>query len=381
VRACCGGLDPTYDLTDSIQFASEILYRLSGRQFAGLCERTLRPCMGDNCGCRTDAAWGALAASGWHWAMWPYPSSPVRLGGGLDGWTNCWGCGEDIGGSSGPTMCAGACDLPCVELPAPISNVLEVVVNGVALPETAYKVEAYRRLCRVDGASWPCSNNLAGESCVTTNTVVEFAVDATGGGWSITVTRGSTSSTVNLIATDAAAVVQAALEAVLGAGTVIVAGGPGNAGATTPYVVEFDVTTLHGVPTVTAADVSLTGGAETVTTDLTEPGCLAAPNTWHVTYEFGTPVPPGGRLAASVLACQVALNRCGGDNCVLPQRLRDISRDGVSMTFADPMDFLQRGEVGIYEVDLWLASVNPKKIMRRASVYRADHHRPPTNFT
>jgi hypothetical protein len=66
---------------------------------------------------------------------------------------------------------------------------------------------------------------------------------------------------------------------------------------------------------------------------------------------------------------------------VLPQRLRDISRDGVSMTFADPMDFLQRGEVGIYEVDLWLASVNPKKIMRRASVYRADHHRPPTNFT
>jgi hypothetical protein len=66
---------------------------------------------------------------------------------------------------------------------------------------------------------------------------------------------------------------------------------------------------------------------------------------------------------------------------VLPQRLKDVTREGVSMTFADPLDFLQRGEVGLYEVDLWLNSVNPNKIMRRASVFRADAPRAPRNFT
>lgn len=339
--------------------------------------------MGDNCGCHTDPAWGALAASGWHWAMWPYPSSPIRLGGGLDGWTNCWGCGEDLGADSGSGwgMCQGSCDLPCVDLPAPVSDVVEVVIDGEVLDPSAYKVQAYRRVCRVDGSTWPCSNNLRGTSCANTDTVVEYAVDATGGDWSLTVLYGATSVTVNLTATDTAATVQAALEAALGAGTVLVAGGPGNAGATNPYIVEFDVRTLGAVPTTTAVDVSLTGGAETVTADVTEPGCLAAPHTWHITYEFGKPPPLGGQMAAAIFACQIALNRCGGDGCVLPQRLKDITREGVSMAFADPLEFLTRGEVGIYEVDLWLNSVNPKKIQRRASVYRADAPKPPTNFT
>jgi hypothetical protein len=316
--------------------------------------------------------------------MWPYPSSPYRIGGsvGVDGgsgWGNCWGCNENIDGTGG--LCAGGCNLSCVELPAPIANVLEVVIDGVLLPESAYRVEAYRRVCRVDGHGWPCSNNLRGVSCVTTNTVVEVAVDATGGDWDVTVQRGTSTDTFVFDATDAAAVVEAAMNAVLGAGAVTVAGGPGNAGATSPYVIELDVTVLAAVPTVTVGDVSLTGGAETVTLDVTEAGCLADAGTWHITYEFGKPPPSGGRLAASILACQIALNRCGGDGCVLPQRLQDVTREGVSMTFADPLDFLQRGEVGIYEVDLWLNSVNPKKIQRRASVYRADAGRPPTSFT
>jgi hypothetical protein len=316
--------------------------------------------------------------------MWPYPSSPVRLGGGLSGWTNCWGCGEDIGGNGSfdsGGLCAGACDLPCVTLPAPISDVVEVVVNGVALPESAYKVEAYRRLCRVDGGSWPCSNNLAGESCVNTNTVASVAVDATGGDWTLTVSVGGSPVSVTVGATDTAGTVQNAAEALLGAGNVLVAGGPGDDGGTTPYIFEFDVVALGGVPTLGWVDVSLSGGGSTVTIEIVEPGCLAAPNTWHVTYDFGTPPPPGGRMAAAIFACQIALNRCGGDGCILPQRLREITREGVSMAFADPLEFLQRGETGIYEVDLWLNSVNPRKIQRRASVYRADRHRPPTNFT
>ena len=51
------------------------------------------------------------------------------------------------------------------------------------------------------------------------------------------------------------------------------------------------------------------------------------------------------------------------------------------MAFADPLSFLDRGEVGIYEVDLWLRSVNPHRLQRRASVMRADSPKPPTNWT
>ena len=383
VRACCGGLDPAYDLTSSIQFASEILYRLSGRQFSGLCERTLYPCMGDNCGCRTDAAWGALAASGWHWAMWPYPSSPMRLGGGSSGWTNCWGCGEGLSGSGDGTnsLCRGGCYLPTVTLPAPISEVTEVVIDGEIMPASAYKVEAYRRLARVDGGTWPCSNNLKGTMCVNTNTVSEVVVAATSGTWELTITTGTTVNTFVFNWDEPALSVQAMLEAVYGAGVVTVAGGPGDATGTTPYVFEFAVRTLHAVPTMTVTDLSLSGGDDTLTLSVTEPGCLAGHGTWWVTYLFGTPVPPGGVFAASVLACQIALNRCGGEGCTLPQRLKDVTREGVSMTFADPLEFLQRGEVGLYEVDLWLNSVNPNKIMRRASVFRADAPRAPRNFT
>lgn len=383
VRACCGGLDPAYDLTDSIQFASEILWRLSGRQFSGVCERTLRPCQGDNCGCKTDMAWGALAASGWHWAMWPYPSSPVRLGGGLSGWTNCWGCGEGIGGGgfNGSTTCSGQCNLSCVTLPAPISEVYEVVLDGQLLDPSAYKVDAYRRVCRVDGGNWPCTNNMGGVSCVNTNTVASVSVDATGGFWALDVDWHGHSASVVLEATEAAVDVQAAVDALVGPGSVVVAGGPGDLGATSPYTFEFLVETIGSVPAVTASDVSLSGGGQSVALTLDEPGCLADPHTWHITYGFGKPPPEGGRIAANVLACQIALNRCGGDNCVLPQRLKQITREGVSMAFADPLDFLNRGEVGLYEVDLWLNSVNPKRIMRRAAVFRADAHKPPTKFT
>jgi hypothetical protein len=123
------------------------------------------------------------------------------------------------------------------------------------------------------------------------------------------------------------------------------------------------------------------GGASTVGTTVIQEGCLAAPGDWWIEYLFGVPPTPGGRIAASIFACQIALNRCGGDGCILPQRLKEITREGVTMGFADPLEFLDQGRVGIYEVDLWLQSVNPHKIMRRASVYRADADPPPTQFT
>ena len=51
------------------------------------------------------------------------------------------------------------------------------------------------------------------------------------------------------------------------------------------------------------------------------------------------------------------------------------------MDFADPLLFLDKGQVGIYEVDLWVKSVNPARLQRRAAVYRADGRKRPTTWT
>ena len=255
VRTCCSGLDPAYDLTASIQFATAILYRLSGRQFPGECERTVYPCKGDNCGC-CSGLWDQLVGSDWWWAFNNYPAYPVANGFGT-GFVN-------IG------RCSKKCHLPCIDLPATVNDIVEIWVDGVLLPDTAYKIEAFRRVCRIDGEGWPCTNDLSGE--------------------------------------------------------------PGD------------------------------------------------PGVWTITYSYGKPVPTEGRIAASIFACEIAKNRCGADNC-LPQRLKQITRQDVTMSFADPLEFIAKGETGIYEVDIWLNSVNPSKLKRRSRIHRPDRASGNTTFS
>lgn len=252
VRKCCTELDPSFDLEDSIAFATALLFRLSGRQFPGECERTVWPCRGDNCGCCLANWFGGQ----WWWQYNPYPAWPVPNSTG-DGFVN-------IG------RCSDRCKLERVKLPATVNQIVEVWVDGELLPATAYKIEAYRWLVRVDGEKWPCHNNLAGE----------------------------------------------------------------------------------------------VGDADT----------------WTITYTYGKPVPRDGQIAARIFACELAKARCGAENC-LPSRLKTISRQGVDMAFADPLEFIDKGEVGIYEVDMWLKSVNPSKLKRRARVHRPDRKRSNTSFS
>lgn len=374
VRECCIGLDPAYDLTAAIGFASEILYRLSGRQFPGICERTIQPCMGNNCGCDLDEFW-RFSPSDWWWRFQGFsatfggvfPAFPVPTGRG--GFFNI-GC------------CSNGCELPCLDLPSTVNEVIEIVIDGEVLDPSAYKIEAFRKICRVDGLEWPCFNNYLGDSVINVNEIQQATVDATGGQWEIEVTT-QTGIPAELVdhtfaavvdATATAAEVEAALEALpnMGDGSVTVSGGPGDAGGNFPYVIEFNVVELTSAPSVVISDVSLAGGAATVTPLQTQAGVRSPLGAWHVTYEYGKPVPDGGSYVAAIFACQIALNRCGAEGCILPQRLKNITREGVEMAFADPLEFIDHGQVGIYEVDLWLNSVNPKKLQRRSRVYRAD---------
>lgn len=96
-----------------------------------------------------------------------------------------------------------------------------------------------------------------------------------------------------------------------------------------------------------------------------------SPDTWSIRYKRGRPVPAGGQYAAGVLVCEI-LKSCLGKTCQLPKRVQSVMRQGVSITFLDPQDFLDKGLTGVYEVDLWLRSVNPGRLTRRPQVVRVD---------
>jgi len=379
VRACCGGLDPLYDLTGAIAFATAILYRLSGRQFPGICERTVQPCMGNNCGCGGeggDQFWN-LVPSDW-WVRF----SGASLGDGNGHFIATSGAPEFGIINLGNSCCSGTCEMPCIDLPSTVNDVVEILIDGEVLDPSAYRIEAYRRICRIDGGVWPCGNNFYGECVENVNEIQEITVDATGGQWQISVltttgpplqqTMDTQVATVD--ATASAATLQAALEALsnVGSGGVIVTGGPGDAGGTTPYTIEFVAVQLTSAPTVIVSDVSLSGGASTVAQLQIQAGVRAPVGSWCITYLYGKPVPNDGRYAAAKFACQIALNNCGAEGCILPQRLKELTREGITMAFADPLDFLDQGKTGIYEVDLWLQTVNPMRLQRRARMYRPD---------
>jgi hypothetical protein len=95
-------------------------------------------------------------------------------------------------------------------------------------------------------------------------------------------------------------------------------------------------------------------------------------DTWSITYKHGLPVPAGGQFAAGLLQCELAKAACGDTTCQLPKRVQSITRQGVSVAFLDPMQFLAEGKTSLYAVDLWLEHVNPNRLQRRARVFRAD---------
>lgn len=104
---------------------------------------------------------------------------------------------------------------------------------------------------------------------------------------------------------------------------------------------------------------------------LSEPAVEGDANgAWEVTYQRGTPVPAGGKIAAGQLACEIAKGLCGDKNCRLPQRVQEITRAGMSMTFLDGFESLERGNTGIWLVDSWIASVT--RSPKRSRVYSPD---------
>lgn len=93
--------------------------------------------------------------------------------------------------------------------------------------------------------------------------------------------------------------------------------------------------------------------------------------TFSLTFTFGTPPPASGMMAAVKLAEYLALPQLG-DSTHYPQRVTQVTRQGVTTQVANVIDVLSKGSLGIWEVDAFLLAVNPKKLQRQAAVWSPD---------
>lgn len=151
--------------------ATEIVWALSGRQF-GMCEVTLRPCRKD---CFDELWWG-------------------RVGGTWTGAADWWGTGYfgpyGYWFEPGCGTCNNGCycqEISEVALPAPVSRIVSVKVDGSPMATGAYRVDNNRLLVRTDGARWPRCNNLGLD-------------DTQPGTWSVTVQVGQEVPTAGRLA-------------------------------------------------------------------------------------------------------------------------------------------------------------------------------------
>jgi hypothetical protein len=128
----------------ALSMASNLMWSLSGQQY-GTCSVALRPCLTD-CG-RTGKPYlyGLLP--------WSTYGNTVAWG----GWDSSWWFPGGCGSCGDSCSCARVSQLT---LPALVSAVTAVKVDGVLLPSTAYRLDNSRLLVRTDGSVWPRCNNL-----------------------------------------------------------------------------------------------------------------------------------------------------------------------------------------------------------------------------
>jgi hypothetical protein len=229
----------------AVQFASTTLWALTGRQF-GLTSVTLRPCLN----------WPRQTPYPDGWLSWP-GTQPPPLGASFSSGGGYWfggGCGTCNDGCS----CTYGSE---VKLPATVNSITQVKIDGAVLANTAYRVDDNRLLVRIDGFSWPHTNNLL------------------------------------------------------------------------------------------ANDTSI--------------------GTWSVTAQYGQVVPSSAALAVGELACEF-IRGLNGEDCRLPRTITTLARQGVTITLPDLGDSFKKGHTGLYLVDLFITTWNPKRLRERARTYSVD---------
>lgn len=143
VAACCdaavGTNTSVYEA--AADAASYLLWSLSGSQFNGICEQTVRPCV-ESCGC-------------WSWIVSPAsPGVPQLPFGYTWGW---WGLGVGWGwGYEGCSEVCGCGSISRALLPGyPVQAVSEVIIDGSVINPDSYRLDGWRWLTRLADPAAP----------------------------------------------------------------------------------------------------------------------------------------------------------------------------------------------------------------------------------
>lgn len=96
---------------------------------------------------------------------------------------------------------------------------------------------------------------------------------------------------------------------------------------------------------------------------------------FEVLYVRGEPVPQALLDAAGIVACEFAKSFQSQD-CRLPARLSNLTRQGVTMSALDMDSLTRRGYVGIPEVDAVIHALNPHGLTHRPRVMSPDMQPP-----
>lgn len=97
-----------------------------------------------------------------------------------------------------------------------------------------------------------------------------------------------------------------------------------------------------------------------------------------VTYTYGMMPPKAGVLAATTLANELLILMGEGGNpnqCRIPERVRSVSREGLSFDMIDPQDFMDDGRTGIWEIDLFIRTANPSRAKKQPRLLSASDPR------
>lgn len=95
--------------------------------------------------------------------------------------------------------------------------------------------------------------------------------------------------------------------------------------------------------------------------------------TWTVEYVIGEPVPDLLAFAAGLYACELAKSLLG-ESCALPSRVQNVTRQGMTVSFVDPMILSENGLTGIPLVDQIITAINPSKLKSASYVWSPNTH-------
>jgi hypothetical protein len=93
--------------------------------------------------------------------------------------------------------------------------------------------------------------------------------------------------------------------------------------------------------------------------------------TWSVTAMYGESVPTGAAIAVGELACEY-IRGVSGQDCRLPRAVTQLARQGVTITLPDMSTMFDKGLTGLFFVDTFIKTWNPKNLRARARTYSID---------